>query len=105
LKTIEPVLAGLGKTIRYSNEQRAAAITNMSSLKHRYGLFAHFFTFSMNDTDESLTIRFTFDHINNLDFPASSKVIIDGKEYGLGQVFVFFLFFVFVFFLFLNCLL
>lgn len=86
MKDIDPFLVRVGSSIRYSGEQKSAAISNMSSLAQTFGYYAHFFTFSMDDTNESLTLRFTLKHVNNIDFPATPTVNIDGQDYLFGEV-------------------
>ena len=86
MKAIDPLLVRVGSSIRYSGEQKSAAISNMRSLAQTFGYYAHFFTFSMDDTNESLTMRFTFKHVNNIEFPATPTVNIGEQDYLFGEV-------------------
>jgi hypothetical protein len=67
---LQPAVNVAGMRVPYSPQERAAAITHILALIHRFGLPSVFMTVSPDDAHHPMSVRLSFPSIANVGFPA-----------------------------------
>ena len=88
MNAVKPLLSEISRKIPFSDEERANAVTNMYAMSQTFGSFAHFFTFSMDETNDAVSIRLSYPKMDRNTFPSSPYIKIDeqGNKETLVEV-------------------
>ena len=81
LRDVNSVMTGMGKTVPFTQRERADVVTSMYGLMQRFGPASSFLTMSPDDTNDIIMLRSCFASKSNESFPATSELdYISGKR-------------------------
>lgn len=87
-RKIEPLLRNVGSKVPYSPQERSAGISRMYALCHTYGPPTSFFTTSMDDVHNTLTLRLSHPALSSdpTQFPNSPEALLAALKDGANSM-------------------
>ena len=81
LREVDGFMSGMGKFVTFSREERKSIISKMYAMKDKFGSPSCFLTFSPDDTNDSIMLRFCYPIGKQDTFPSSCMVDFeDGRQ-------------------------